>query len=72
MKPRMLNVKVAALVGAMLVTAAPAFAQAEKATDPVKKTEKADKAEKKVLKAGDRAPEFKVEKFIKGEPDDRL
>lgn len=65
MKPRMLNVKVAALVGAMLVTTAPAFAQAEKAADPAKKTEKADK---KLLKAGDRAPEFKVEKFIKGEP----
>lgn len=63
MKPRMMSVKVAALVGAMLVTAAPAFAQAQKAADPAKKVE-----EKKVLKAGDRAPEFKVEKFVKGEP----
>ncbi len=63
MKARMMNLKLAALIGAALVTTVPAMAQAKKEADPSKQIEK-----KAMLKAGDRAPEFKVEKFVKGQP----
>lgn len=63
MKARMMNLKLAALLGAALVTTVPAMAQAKKEADPAKQTEK-----KAMLKAGDRAPEFKVERFVKGQP----
>ncbi len=62
MKSRKFSVSVATVLGAMLLTATPALAQAAKVDEP------AQKVEKKALKAGDRAPEFKVEKFVKGEP----
>jgi thiol-disulfide isomerase/thioredoxin len=62
MKSRKFSVSVATVLGAMLLTATPALAQAAKVDEPAKKVEK------KALKAGDRAPEFKVEKFVKGEP----
>ncbi len=63
MKARMMNLKLAALIGAALVMTVPAMAQAKKEADPSKQIEK-----KAMLKAGDRAPEFKVEKFVKGQP----
>ena len=62
MKARKIGAGIAALLGAMVLTAQPVYAQ------NVKAGEQAQKEEKKLLKAGDRAPEFKVEKFIKGEP----
>lgn len=62
MRSRNLNITIAALIGATLFTAAPAAMGAATASQPEAKA-----TEKKVLKAGDRAPEFKVEKFIKGD-----
>ncbi len=63
MKSRKFGAGAMALIGAMMLTALPASAQAQSGAE-----KPAQKEPKKVLKAGDRAPEFKVEKFVKGEP----
>jgi len=61
-----MKAKIAALIASVALTTMPALAQAQADAKPAQEAKERAKAQK--LKVGDRAPEFKVEKFLKGEP----
>lgn len=61
-----MKAKIAALIASVALTTMPALAQVQADAQPAQEAKERAKAQK--LKVGDRAPEFKVEKFLKGEP----